>query len=591
MKKLVVSFVLFAFVGVGAIAQAPVSPYAEGVKLLNYEKNKSALIFFKDAVSKNPKDGEANFWQGEALLAQDGAGMPSAAVIQKAKEFYQQALQSLGSDPWLLVGMAHVQLLEGGNFNAIKQNLELAITSTIVAKGNAKGKVNPDIINAIGYIFAETPIVVADHRFAVDKIKETISSYEGIGTLPANLYINLGINYLKMGGEYGGDAVTAFQEAINRDSKNAYGHYRIGRVYQTQNNRESFDEYYNKAIAADPTFPPVYYALYNFYADLNTETAKANLDLFLKHADKDPSLDIFNADYLFRAGQYDASLEKSKALEATIGVAALPRLGVLLAYNYERKGDSALAKNYIEQFINTSPSDKISSSDYELAVKIISKFSGNQAALGAILEKAIAADTSRTNKLKYYKLGYEMLEKSNMYSDELKWYAKYSALRGVKDEIYYYKTGSIALNAKDTTVATSIAKDYMAAFPEKPNGYSFYVKAARLVDTANNTGVLFEAVSVQNQFLLKNVANNKQGLINNYYTMIGYYNETKSYENAVAMCDKVLELVPNDPTTLGAKAQFTKNIEILKKMQNGKGGAPAPGAPKAASDTTQIKKG
>lgn len=582
---------LFAFVGVGAIAQAPVSPYAEGVKLLNYEKNKSALIFFKDAVSKNPKDGEANFWQGEALLAQDGAGMPSAAVIQKAKEFYQQALQSLGSDPWLLVGMAHVQLLEGGNFNAIKQNLELAITSTIVAKGKAKGKVNPDIINAIGYIFAETPIVVADHRFAVDKIKETISSYEGIGTLPANLYINLGINYLKMGGEYGGDAVTAFQEAINRDSKNAYGHYRIGRVYQTQNNRESFDEYYNKAIAADPTFPPVYYALYNFYADLNTETAKANLDLFLKHADKDPSLDIFNADYLFRAGQYDASLEKSKALEATIGVAALPRLGVLLAYNYERKGDSALAKNYIEQFINTSPSDKISSSDYELAVKIISKFSGNQAALGAILEKAIAADTSRTNKLKYYKLGYEMLEKSNMYSDELKWYAKYSALRGVKDEIYYYKTGSIALNAKDTTVATSIAKDYMAAFPEKPNGYSFYVKAARLVDTANNTGVLFEAVSVQNQFLLKNVANNKQGLINNYYTMIGYYNETKSYENAVTMCDKVLELVPNDPTTLGAKAQFTKNIEILKKMQNGKGGAPAPGAPKAASDTTQIKKG
>lgn len=199
MKKLVVSFVLFAFVWVGAIAQAPVSPYAEGVKLLNYEKNKSALLFFKDALSKNPKDGEANFWHGEALLAQDGAGMPSTAVIQKAKEFYQQALQSLGSDPWLLIGMAHVQLLEGTNFNAIKQNLELAITSTIIAKGKAKGKVNPDIINAIGYVFAETPIVVVDHRYAVDKIKETISSYDGIGNLPANLYINLGINYLKMG--------------------------------------------------------------------------------------------------------------------------------------------------------------------------------------------------------------------------------------------------------------------------------------------------------------------------------------------------------------------------------------------------------
>ena len=587
MKKLVVLSMSVFFVMAGLSAQVPgVSPLVEGVKLLNYEKNKSALAFFKEALSKNPTNTENIFWYGEAILAEQGSGMPSDTTIKKAKVFYQQSLQTIGNDAWLLVGMSHIQLLEGVDANAVKQNLELALTTSSVTKGKFKGKPNPDIVNAIGYIYAETPIAIGDHRYAVDKLKETISAYEA--AVNANLYINLGINYLKMGGENGGEAVTAFQEAINRDPKNAYPYFRIGRIYQTQSNKESFDEYYNKAIAADATFPPVYFALYVYYADNNTESAKLNLDLFIKNADKDPSLDIFNADYLFRAGQYDASLEKAKSLETTIGIPALPRLGVLLAYNYDRKGDSVQAKTYIEQFINTSPADKITTTDYELAVKIISRFSGNQVALAALLEKAIAADTLKADKLKYYKLGYEMLEKSNMYTDELKWYANYSALRGAKDEVYYYKTASIAVNAKEATMAMGISKEYMAAFPEKPNGYSFYVKAARLIDTANNLGVLFEAVNVQNEFLLKDVAKNKQALINNYYTLIGYYNETKAYENAVAMCDKVLELVPNDPSTLGAKGQFTKNIEILKKMKEGKGGA---NAPKAIADTTQGKKG
>ena len=53
------------------------------------------------------------------------------------------------------------------------------------------------------------------------------------------------------------------------------------------------------------------------------------------------------------------------------------------------------------------------------------------------------------------------------------------------------------------------------------------------------------------------------------------------------MCDKVLEMVPNDPTTLQAKGQFVKNIEIIKKMQAGKGGK---GAAAAAADSTAPKK-
>jgi tetratricopeptide (TPR) repeat protein len=588
MKKLVFLFVGFAF-STALMAQVAPSPLAEGVKFLNYEKNKTALNFFKEAFDKNPGDGETTFWYGQAMLAQNYNGISTTESIQNAKDLFQKSLQAKGNDPWLLVGMSHIQSLEGVDVNAVKQNLEVAITSTLNTKGKYKGKPNQDIINAIGYVFAELPINIGDRRYAIDKLKETISAYDVVNS---SLYINLGINYLKLGGgENGGDAVTAFQNAINADPKNAYAFYRIGKVYQTQNNKESLDEYFNKAIAADPAIAPVYFSLYTYYAEVSTVIAKTNLDLFLQYADKDPIFEYFSADYLFRSGQFDQSLEKAKAMEAAGSLSIFPGLAVLLAKNYDKKGDTVLARSYIEPYITNTTPDKLINTDYEIAVKILSKFSGSQATLAVILEKAIAADTAKVNKLKYYKLGYEMLEKNNMYTDELKWYANYSALRGAKDEVYYYKTTSIAINAKEGAIASTTAKEYIAAFPEKPNGYSMNVRAARLLDTANNLGILFEAVNVQNEFLLKDLTKNKQALINNYYTLIGYYNETKSYENAVLMCDKVLEIVPEDPTTLQAKGMFIKNIDIIKKMQNSKGGVPAPPLEKPAADTTQIKKG
>ena len=583
MKKLASLIMGIAFVVTGLNAQVAVSPLAEGVKMLNYEKNKSALEFFKAALDKNPGDPETTFWYGQALLAQNYNGIPTPEFIQKAKALYQQALQAKGNDAWLLVGMAHIQSLEGADAALIKNNLELAITASNIEKGRNKGKHNPDIVSAIGRVYAELPMNI-DHQYAIDKLKAVVSTYDELSISP-NLYMNLGINYLKLGGENGGEAVSAFTKAIDRDPKNAYGYYRIGKVYQSQSNKEVFEENFNKAIAIDPAIAPVYVSLYTYYASIDTTKARKNLDLFLQYADKDPAFDYLYADYLFQVAQYEASLAKAKSLEASIGIATYPRIAVLLAYNYDRKGDSVAAKSYIEQFIANNPVDKILPDDYNLAVKVISKFPGTQASVASILEKAIAADPSnKKNALKLYKLGYEMFEKANMYSDASKWYASYSAVRGVKDETYYYKTASIAINAKDGATAAAAAKEYIAAFPDKSNGYLYNVKAAKLLDTANNLGILFEAVNAQNAYLVKDTEKNKQALINNYYTLIGYYNETKAYDNAVLACDKVLELVPNDPTTLQIKGQLTKNIEILKKMQAGKPAAKAatedPAAPK-----------
>jgi cytochrome c-type biogenesis protein CcmH/NrfG len=560
MKKLAFLMIGFTFFVTGLNAQVAPSPLAEGLKLLNYEKNKSALDFFKSEITKNPADPETIFWYGQAILAQNYNGIPTTAAIQEAKAVYQQALQAKGNDPWLLVGMAHIQYLEGAAPELVRNNLELAITSSKIEKGKNKSKNNPEIINAIGRVFAELPINIGDHHYAVEKINDLISMYEGQPLSP-NLYINLGINHLKLGGENGGDAVTAFKKAALIDPKNAFPYYKIGKIYQTQSNKEYFEENYNKAVAIDPAIAPVYVSLYNYYSTIDTAKARNNLDLFVKYADKDPSFDYLYADYLFQVGQYDASLAKALELKNTIGITTYPRIAVLLAYNYDRKADSVSAKSNIEQFINNTPVDKILPQDYELAVKVITKFPETQKSVASILEKAIASDpTNKKTNLKFLKTGYEMYDKSNMYADAYKWFMRYAALNGVRDEFYYFKTASLALNALDGIAADSAAKGYISAFPDKARGYVFNVKAANLLDSANAQGLKLAAIGLQNQFYLKDPEANKQGLINNYGTMLVYFNTIKAYDKAIEMCDEILKYAPGDASMLNYKTQFQNLI-------------------------------
>lgn len=592
MKKLALLIMGVAFIATGLQAQVAPSPLAEGVKLLNYEKNKSALDFFKSALDKSPTDPEVVFWYGQALLAQNYNGIPTPEFIQKTKALYQGALQAKGNDAWLLVGMAHIQSLEGAEAALIKNNLELALTTSKVEKGKNKGKNNADIVNAIGRVYAELPISIGDHHYAIDKMKELISSYDELSIKP-DLFLNLGINYLKLGGENGGEAVSAFSKAIDRDPKCAYANYRIGKIYQSQNNKESLEDYYAKALAVDPALAPVYLQLYTYYSRIDTTKARKNLDLFIQNADKDPAFDYLSADYLFQVGQYDASLAKAQELEKTIGIEAYPRIAILLAYNYTRKGDSLAARKYIEPFINNTPVDKIQPEDYDLAVKVLSKFPGSQQAVGVILEKAVAANpTDKKNALKFYRLGYEMFEKASLYADASKWYAKYSDVRGVKDEPYYYKTASIAINAGNGALAALTAKEYITAFPEKSNGYLYNVRAAKILDSTNTSGVLLDAILTQNTFFAKDTLKYKQELFNNYFTIIGYYNEKtvqikkaleerkktdpkakytdeekpimlEAYTNAALNCDKALLLAPNDQNIPKFKDSFLKGVDFF----------------------------
>jgi len=232
----------------------------EARKSLYYGRTTSAKQTLDKLVAANPKNAEAIYWLGQTYLALDSVG--------GAKQVYQNALNSGVNDPLVWVGMGHVEVLEGKK-DAARQRFEAAITASLNKK-----KENPNVLNAIGRAEADGPANAGDPQYGIDVLKRAVA----LDPNNADIYTNLGINYLKLGPDQGGNAYEAFNNALRVDPKNARASYRLGKIFQSQGNSEKFLQYYNTATTADPAFAPAYLELYDYYSNRDVNKAKEYLE-------------------------------------------------------------------------------------------------------------------------------------------------------------------------------------------------------------------------------------------------------------------------------------------------------------------------
>jgi len=596
MKK-IVSLMVTAFLAV----QCLMAQVSEGIRHLDYEKYKSARTSLKAAYDANSKDPQVVYWYGQSLIVSEVGETPKPEDVNNAKAVYQKGIQDIPNDPMLVVGLAHIELLQGGDINSIKQKFEQAITTATETKGKFKGRVNSAVLNAIGRANASVGANQGDHVYAIEKLK--LAAEQELA--PADVFVNIGINYLRMGGENGGEAVKAFTEASARDPKNARSFYRIGKIYQSQNNKELFEEWFNKAIAADPNFPPVYYALYRYYADKDVNKAKDYLDKFVSNADKDPRNEILFADYLFRAGKYSESLAKLKELEAGLGIAQVPRIAVVYAYNYDRLGDSVQAKTYIQGFLDKAAEIDIQPADYELGVKVLTKFPGSEAQASAYIEKAISLDTVKQNKMAYMSTAADIFGRAKVYSEQLKWMKRQLEMKGSLTEADHYKLSNTAFSAGAFKETLDYARAYMVAFPDKPQPYGFFKRAAlkSTTDTAQIVALLDELDAVYTKIGVDKYK--KEVFVNAYFKLVyfvGAFNNLKKnpdfkvksdgsrtavVDQFLAICQKALNITDqmivlypdaadeNNKFATEQRASIQKNIDYYSKPQGKPAAAPA----------------
>ncbi|HWB26032.1 MAG TPA: hypothetical protein VG738_11160 [Chitinophagaceae bacterium] len=524
----------------------------DGKKFLYYEKSKSAIQALEKVVASKPKDAESIYWLGQAyLLDYSLSHYANADDFNKAKQLYQQALQNGVNDPWIWVGSGQVMAYEG-NLAGAKQQWEQAITAS-TTKGR-KGGENADILNAVGRANAYGGSKYGDAQYGIDVLKRAAA----IDTKNPDIDINLGICYEKLGNEHGGEAVQAFTDATVRDPKYAAGYFRIGLIYQSQDNKALMDEWYAKAIGADQAYGPVYFEYFSYYKDKDVNAAKDYLDSYIANSDQDCNTSYFQADYLFRAGKYQESLAKADSM-ANGDCKTFARINMLYAYDYDRLGDSVKSRSYLEKFFATA-TDPLPD-DYVLAGKVYAKFPGYEDTASVYLHKAVDLDTVKKNKIEYASTAVTIMQKAEKLRPLIDWVKIKSDLIGDTklSEYNFYVIGTAAIDAIDTSkdsttimqqylLADSIAKAYIAAYPDKSQGYNSEVIAAKKADKDTTWGLALGPIATADKFFEADTSARSKKLLflNGYYELLYFLRYAKDaprieeYKRAVQLIDELL---------------------------------------------------
>jgi len=547
MKKTILTLLAVAFATSFAISQK----VEDGIKFIYYQRNKSAIETLKKVVAANSKDPVANYWLGQAYLSAYRVS-DEKTYLDSAKQVYQNALNGGINDPWIWVGMGHVQILENNDVNSAKQKFEQAITAT-KGKGR-KGTNNPDILNAIGRAMADGSSQQGDPQYGIDKLKEAAE----LDKTNPDIDINLGICYLKQGSEKGGAAVEAFTDATRRNPQYAEAYFRIGRIYESQNNTEYMNQWFGKAISADPAYAPVYLEYFNYYKDRDVNAAKEYLDKYVANADQDCATDYFVADYLYRSGNYQQSLDKAKAMENG-SCKNYVRVNVLYAYDYNKLGDSVAAYNAIQKYFASNPdTSKIDPRDYVIAGTVAAKVGQTDSAL-VYYQRAYNADTVQKNKSVYIDSISNMFKRAKKYAERLEWVKKSYALQKEPSNRDIYDYGEAAYMAGDYKLADSVFTVYEQKFPDQIYGYLWRFKTAQAADTSMQSGIIVQPAMDYLNFLKKDSSKYTSQLVQVNGTLAGYYaNVKKDKDSAIYYLQQILVYDPANPDA-------QKYIDILQK--------------------------
>lgn len=544
MKKLTTLLLTVFFAGKLLMAQT----VDDARRFLYYGRTTSAKQILDKAVAVNSKDAPAIYWLGQTYLTMDSVG--------GAQRVYQNALSSGVNDPLVWVGMGHVELLQGKK-DAARQRFEAAVTNSMKKK-----KEDVNILNAIGRANADGPANAGDPKYGIQVLQKAAA----LEPTNSDVFTNLGINYLKLGSDQGGNAYEAYTNAIKADPKNAKAKFRLGKIFESQGNSEKFLQYYNDAVAGDPAYAPGYLELYNYYSSRDVNKAGQFLDRYIANSDKDCSIEFYRADYLFRAGKYQESLNSAKAMENG-ACKNYQRLKVLYAYDYDRLGDSMQARSNIESYLASTDSSKVQGADYEFAGKVLLKFPGQDSIATTYLEKAMNKDTVAANRLNYINTIIESLGKSGNYPAQLAWYRKLAAAKPdmTARDLYFYSDA--AIKAEDFNTADTVGRMYIEKFPDQPQGYAAIAKAAIARDKDTTAGSAVPAVTEYIQWMEKTDKEKyKNTIVSNYgYLVAVHANTQKDYPAALKDIEGILAVDPANEYAQSTAATLRKAMNPPKQ--------------------------
>jgi tetratricopeptide (TPR) repeat protein len=515
----------------------------DGWKFLYYERFNSARETLEKVAAANPGNVEAQYWLGQTYIALDQP--------DKAKEVYHKALEASGSNPLLLVGMGHIEILEGMTSEA-RQRFETAISLT-------KGK-DIVVLNAVGRANAGKN---GDADYAIEKLN---LATQVKGFKEPDVYINMGDAYRRK--NEGGGAVKSYQSALQFNPKYAEAKYSIGKVYLTQgkDQEDLFVRFFNEAVTDDPNFGPAYHDLYVFYFFRDVNKSKEYFNKYKMLADKGPALDYEEASLLFASGDNKGAIVKADELLTAQGENADARLYRLKSYSYDKLGDSVLAMQNLEIFFSKAKEEQIVPENLLLAASLAAKLPEKQAKFDEYIRKAIAADTSVKGKVDIARKAIDIFKKVPNQQKVAEWSLNILSLSAAPTKVDIYNAGYENFKAGNFQRADSVFDIYKSRYPDEVYGYYWSFRSLSAVDSTMELGLAVPDCQRFIELAGLDKVKNKSTLITAYGYMAGYQaNVKKDFAMAIGYLDKIIEI---DPANIDA----SKNREILQKALNKKGG-------------------
>lgn len=511
--------------------------WQEGRKQISYQRNQSAVSTLEKVVAANPGSAEAQYWLGQAYI--------KSGQLEKAKEVYRKILVGdLGSNPLLLVGMGHVELLEGKKTDA-RSRFETAISLS-------KGK-DVAVLNAIGRANTDKN---GDVDYAIEKLNQATTVK---GFKEPDVYVNMGDAYRKKND--GGGAVSSYQKALTIDPRYAEASYKIGKVYYTQgkDQEEVFSRYFNEAIASDPNFAPAYYDFYVYFFFRDVNKARNYFAQYKPLADKGAALDYEEASLSFASGDFKDAVAKSTELLNKYGNDADARLYRLRGYSNWKLGDSATAIKDFETFFSKAKEEEIVPDNWMVAAELAAKFPERQANFERYINAAIASDTTAKGKTDLAKKAVDIFKKAGNQPKAAEWAIRVLEVSPAASKVDLYNAGVENLKADLPLRADSLFDKYKERYPNETYGYYWSFRALSVVDSTMEQGLAIEDATKFVEIAELNKANNKSTLMTAYGYLAGYQaNIKKDFAAAIGYLNKILEIDPTNPDAI-------KNKEILQK--------------------------
>jgi hypothetical protein len=369
----------------------------------------------------------------------------------------------------------------------------------------------------------------------------------------------------------------------------------MARVYETQRNWDIVTENLNYAIKADPKFAPAYLRqyVYNLFHKQDYAAADEWAKQYIANADQSVMNDVFRAQALYQQKNFDQAIAVGQNILNQAKEGASANLYRLMAYSYMEKGDTATAKQYVDQLFTKAKKEDFVAKDYTLKAAIYSKERPEEVV--QIYMDAAEDDTTLRNKLLILQEAVDWAQKNSKKVPEADLRLAIYRLNPNPNPASLFQIGLPYYQGGSFRKADSAFQAYSQAFPDSVYGYLWSARSLARIDTSGAQGLAVPqyekllAVSEKDKVRNKAYGMEAAGNLANYYV-----NVKRDTEKGIFYLTKGLEFDPENNSFKGA-------IDKLKKSAGGNkqsaANTPAKSAPasstkvKTNGDKTKIKKG